>query len=165
MGAGLATAIAAPAWADDAVFKLVSISLYLPHQAMAERGPTSDELTAYIAALTDAAKAALAAAPKQAAVSSSIVVGLKAPGRSRVWIVGGGLEAQRALAGLMKTPLEAVRAPPVSGWNAFALNFDAWGGAGAPVAAMPIPDEWRLAMQAQGGGMLPDDALKAVWPN
>ena len=164
MGALAASAAAARAWAGDDAFKLVSISLYLPDQTMQERGPDEKALAAYIEALVGAAKAALAAAPKQAGTTASIVVGLKAPGRSRVWIVGGGIANQRALTALLKAPLEAVPAPPVTGWNALALNFDVWGGGGAPTAKMPIPDEWRLAMQAQGGGMLPDDALKAVWP-
>jgi len=165
-GAILATVSAAPAWAaDDTVLKLVSISLYLSKDIMAERGPTTDELSDYVKALTDAARAVLAASPKQAGVSTSIVVGLRPPARSRVWIVGGGLAAQRGLTSLLKAPLEALRAPPVSGWNAFAINVELWGG-GGPLAdaEMPVPDEWRLALQAQGGGVLPDDALRAVWP-
>jgi hypothetical protein len=159
-----ALAAARPTLADEPVFKIKSVAFYLPADAIELRGPQVDAAGAYIGALKKAATSALAAAPRLAGVSASIVVGLKAPGRSRIWIVGGGLPAQRALSMLLKAPLEAVPAPPVTDWDAFAISFDAWDGGGVPPDPLPVPDEWRLAVQAQGGGMLPDDALKAVWP-
>jgi hypothetical protein len=165
MGGALAASAWTPALADEPPFALVSVSLYLPDAQMKERGPTSEDLKAYLANLVDHAKAVLTAAPAQAGVSGAIVVGLKPPGRSRVWLWSNDKTRQHGLSTLLKAPLEALPGPFVSGWNAFALNFKAWGGDTSPIPQMPIPDEWNLALRSQGGGTIPDDALHAVWPN
>ena len=165
MGGALAASAWTPALADDGPFALVSISLYLPDQAMKDRGPEPAELQLYVASLVDHAKAILTAAPAQPGVTGAIVVGLKPPGRSRIWLWSNDKTRQHGLSTLLKAPLEALPGPFVSGWNAFALNFKAWGGDNSPAVQMPVPDEWSLALRSQGGGMLPDDALQAVWPN
>jgi len=165
MGGTLASAIWAPVQAADESFALTSIALYLPEQALEERGPSAAVLSAYIEALIAQAKTALAAAPKQRGVSGSIVVGLKPPAQSRVWIMASNAGAQTALTALLKASLEATSPPAVKNWNAFALNFNAWGGGPAVASTLPVPDEWRRALDAQGGGMLPDSALSAIWPN
>ncbi len=165
MGGALAASAWTPALANDSAFTLAAVSLYLSDQAMKDRGPSPEELKAYIATLVEHANAVLAAAPAQAGVTGAVVVGLKPPSRSRIWLWSNDKTRQHGLSTLLKAPLEALPAPFVSGWNAFALNFKAWGGDMSPVPQMPIPDYWNLALRSQGGGMIPDDALQAVWPN
>jgi len=130
---------------------------------MEERGPPVQVLSDFIKSLVAQANSVMAAAPKQAGESGSVVVGLKPPARSRVWIVAASSGDESKLTKILKAPLEAVPAPAVIGLNAFALNFDARGGSGAKPAGFPIPDEWKRAMAKTGAGMLPDAPLKAIW--
>jgi len=152
--------------ADTPAFRITSIVLYLPNQAMVERGPPAQALIAYLDALKAKASLVLAQAQPQVGASGALVVGLKPPAQSRVWIVMADKSRKAEFVSLMKAPLEAIQPPAVVGLNAFALNFDAWGGAQPPVApGYPIPDEWMEAMRHSGGGMLPDAPMKAVWPD
>jgi hypothetical protein len=146
-------------------FRMDSIALYLPEVAMKERGPSVDELVAFIKALVAKANDALEAKPKGRGASGALVVALKPPARSRIWIMVGDEAREAEFVGLLKPPLEAVPSPSVSGYNAFAINFSAWGGGGPPVAGpLPLPKEWRDAM-GTAGGRLPDDVLKVLWPD
>jgi hypothetical protein len=158
LGAPLAArAAAAPA------FAMTSIVLYLPEAAIRERGPTVQEFELYINALKAQANYTLSKAPTEPGVSGALVIGLKPPARSRVWIVASDPARKAGLVGLLKAPLEAIAPPEVSGLNAFALNFNAWGGSGAPGVGYPIPDEWKAGMTK--GGILPDTPMQAVWPD
>lgn len=168
-----ATAVAAraadPAPKVDATpkaFATTNLSLYLPDDVMAQRGPPTSLLAPYVRALIAAADKAISALPPGRGASGAFVVALKPPGRSRVWIMIGDPARQAEFTALLKGPLEAVPAPGgVRDVNAFAISFNAWGG-GAPLASasLPVPDEWRRALP-KGGGVLPDDALRGAWPN
>jgi hypothetical protein len=157
---------AGPARAQEPVFKYTSLVLYLPEQALEERGPSAEEFSAYVKAVQTTANYILAGAPKQPGISGSLVVAFKPPAQSRVWVVTTEKQRQSALLALLEGPLEAIAAPTVRGYNAIGINFDAWGGAPGPraPATYPIPDEWRDALKAHGGGILPDAALALVWP-
>jgi hypothetical protein len=169
LGSGLALAAASGARAAEpaATFTMVSIALYLPENAMVERGPPVEPLVAYFKALVAAADAVLAAGPPQPGATGALVVALKPPARSRVWLMVGDVARTGAFTSALKGPLEAVPAPAVNGYNAFAINFTAWGG-GAPLPRspmpLPIPDEWLKAMTGDGG-VLPDSVLKVLWPD
>ena len=160
---GALAAAAAPAFASTDAFRLTSLALYLPDVALRERGPDAEALTAFIDAIKAAANAELAGGPAEPGVSGSIVAGMKPPAKSRFWVVLADRPRAAALQARLKAPLEAIPPPTVRGWNAVAINFDAWGGDGKPhPPAMPIPDEWLRAVP-RGGGMLPDTALEAIW--
>jgi len=166
MGAGLIVVEAWPALADTPAFQISSLALYLPNQAMVERGPSAKDLIAYIDALKDRANAILAQAQGRTGASGSLVVGLKPPAQSRLWVVMADKSRKAEFVTLLKAPLEGVQGPTVVGLNAFAINFNAWGGAQPPVSpTYPIPDEWLEVMRRGGGGMLPDSPMKAVWPD
>jgi hypothetical protein len=167
MGAGLAAAHAWPAMAETRAFQIASLVLYLPNQAMVERGPPAQALIAYIDALKDKANTILSQTPNQAGASGSLVVGLKPPAQSRVWVVMADKSRKAEFVSLLKAPLEQVQAPQLTGLNAFAINFNAWGGAQPPVPpGYPIPDEWIEAMKRiGGGGIMPDAPMKAAWPD
>ena len=143
-------------------FALTSVALYLPEQAMRERGPTTDALIEYIDKLKARAETVLRSSPKIPGCHAAIVVALKPPAKSRVWLASTNKTNQVLLSVALKAPLEMVVPPAVMGINAFALNFDANGGDGSVAAAtLPVPDEWQQALP--NGGMLPDDAVRAVW--
>jgi hypothetical protein len=147
-------------------FAATTMSLYLPEETMLERGPPTSLLVDYVKALLAAAEKAVAAAPVGRGASGALVVALKPPGRSRVWVMVGDGAREAEFTTLFKGPLEAV--PPPAGVrdvDAFALQFNVWGG-GTPLpsASVPVPAEWLRALP-KGGGMLPDDALRVVWPN
>ena len=156
-----------PARAFDHAFQITSLVLYLPNQALVERGPPVADLTAYINALKAKADAVLTQAPAGVGASGSLVIGLKPPARSRVWIVMPDKTRQPEFAALLKGPLEAIQAPAVQGLNAFAINFNAWGGAQPPPKqTYPVPDEWVEAMRKSGQtGILPDAPMRMVWPD
>jgi hypothetical protein len=160
---GALAATATPAFAASDAFKLTSLALYLPDVALRERGPDAEALTAFIDAIKKAANTELSRGSPESGVSGSIVAGMKPPAKSRFWVVLPDPQRAEALLARPKGPLEAIPAPTVRGWNAVAINFDAWGGDGKPhPPAMPIPDEWLRAVP-RGGGMLPDTALEAIW--
>jgi len=169
----LATAFAAraadpppKAASPPSAFVATNLALYLPDQVMLERGPPTEVLAPYVRALIAAAEKAVNAAPPGRGVSGAFVVALKAPGRSRVWIMVGDPARQAEFTALLKGRLEAVPAPGgVKDNNAFAIAFNIWGG-GTPLAStsLPVPDEWRRALP-KGPVNLPDDALRVVWPN
>ena len=165
--AGATSALAAtatPALAATAAVKLTSLALYLPDAALRERGPDVDALAGFIDAIKAAANAELSRGPPEPGVSGSLVAGMKPPAQSRFWVVLPDSQRATTLQARLKAPLEAIRAPAVRGWNAVAINFDAWGGDGRPrPPGMPIPDEWLRAVP-RGGGRLPDTALEAIWP-
>jgi hypothetical protein len=166
--AGASSALAAtatPAFAATDAFKLTSLTLYLPDVALRQRGPDAEALAAFIDAIKAAANAELSRGPPEPGVSGSLVAGMKPPAKSRFWVILPDRQRAAALQARLKGPLEAIPAPTVRGWNAVAINFDAWGGDGKPhPPTMPIPDEWLRAVP-RGGGMLPDTALEAIWPD
>ncbi len=162
--ATLLSAIAGKAVGKPAqAFALASGVLYLPAEAMSQRGLPADVLAGYMKSLVAKADEVLGLSPPDAGVSGALVVALKPPARSRIWIVAGDTAREPKLTSLLKGPLEAMPAPNVSGYIAFALNFDSWGGGHRLVLPMPIPDEWRRAMSHSG--VLPDDVLKVIWPD
>ena len=148
--------------ADSHAFAITSIVLYLPEQAVEARGPSKEGFEKFIGALVARANALMSGAPRPG-MPAALVVGLKPPARSRVWLVANDKPREAELTTLLKAPLEAILAPPVTGFNAFALNFNAWGGNGPNSMGYPIPDEWKHALVH--GGMLPDDAFKIIWPD
>ena len=165
LGIGGVSALALPTWAagTNSSFQMVSIVLYLPDQAMWERGPTVEALAAYVKGLVSRANETLAAQPPRPGVSGAVVMGLKPPSQSRMWLVLGDNKRQGELASILQAPLESVPAPSVSGLNAFAINFDAWGGGERLPSQIPVPDEWARVMNSPG--ILPDAPMRKLWPN
>jgi hypothetical protein len=162
IGCFSAMARASSAAVNDQLFKMTSIALYLPDHAMAERGPSTELLVAYIKALVSRANEVLASQPPGPGVSGAVVMGLKPPNQSRMWLVVGDKTRKADVLSILKGPLEGVPAPAVNGLNAFAINFDLWGGGVRPVMPLPLPDEWLPVMT---GSILPDGPLKALWPD
>jgi hypothetical protein len=148
-------------------FVVTTVVLYLPDRALRERGPPPEALADYIKSLEARANAVLAALPGGRGVSGAVVVGLKPPARSRIWVMAGEKSREAELTAALKAPLESVSPPAVQGFNAFALNFDAWGGGSAlfPSSSppVPVPEEWRRALPH--GGILPDAVFRAIWPD
>ncbi len=162
--AALVSAVAGGAAAKPApAFALASAVLYQPGEAMLRRGLPADVLAGYMKSLVAKADEVLGGSPPTAGVSGALVVALKPPARSRLWIMAGDKAREPELASLLKGPLESAPSPSVTGFIAFAINFDAWGGGRRLVFPMPIPDEWRRAMSHSG--VLPDDVLKVIWPD
>lgn len=147
-------------------FEITSITLYLPSHEMELRGPPVEALTGYIQSIGRLAKTLVASTPVKAGVSGSLVFALKPPAKSRMWIVLGERSREPQVLRLLKSGLEAIASPAVRGYNAFAINFDGWGGGPRPAPSQfPIPDEWKQAMLTnKGPSILPDDALKVIWP-
>ncbi len=145
-------------------FTMTSITLYLPNEALRERGPSVEALAGYVKALVAKANGILTAAPRGRGATGALVVGLKPPARSRLWVMVGDSSRKSEFVRALKAPLEAVPPPSVRGFNAFAINFNAWGG-GTPLAEPlpPVPQEWRRVITHEG--VLPDVAFEAVWPD
>ena len=148
----------------ERVVETSSYSLYLPEEALRERGPTVDALTEYLKAIEAKADAILARHDKQPGVSGSFVVGIKPGGKSKFWVVTvDGLIASK-LESVLASEIESIRAPTVTGYNAFAINVDLWGGNGASGPdALPVPEAWKAVMP--DGGMLPDMPLSILMPD
>jgi hypothetical protein len=160
---GLVAASTTPAWAATPAFQLTSLALYLPEVALRQRGPDTESLTAFIHAIVAAANAELSRGPGEAGCCGSLVVGMKPPAKSRFWVVMTDKGREASLQGRLKRPLEDVPPPEVRGWNAVAINFDAWGGDGTVhQPAVSFPDEWLRAVP-QGGGIVPDSAFEVIW--
>ena len=142
---------------------MTSLALYLPEAALRQRGPDADVLTAFIDAIKATANAELTHGPAEPGCSGSLVAGMKPPASTRFWVVLSDKPRAAALQARLKGPLEAIPAPDVRGWNAVAINFDAWGGDGQPhPPVMAIPDEWLRAVPKRGG-VVPDAAFEVIW--
>jgi hypothetical protein len=148
------------------VFLLKSIALYLPEKELVERGMTAAALAGYIKRLVSEANEVLGPAPRAPGASGALVVALKPPARSRLWVMEGDKTREAEFTSALKGRLEAVPPPPVLGVYAFAINFDVWGG-GTPlrVSFLPIPDEWARVMTGKKQYLLPDDPLSVIWPD
>ena len=135
---------ATAATSSSDVFLLKSIALYLPEKELVQRGMTADALGGYIKQLVTEANEVLGHTPRAPGASGALVVALKPPARSRLWVMVGDKTREAELASFLKSRLEAVPPPTVQGVYAFAINFDVWGG-GKPLGVpfLPIPDEWR----------------------
>jgi hypothetical protein len=147
-------------------FVMTSITLYLPDEEFRRRGPSVQALTDYINALVEMANRSVAATPKIAGASGALVVAMKPPAKSRLWVMTGDPSQEAVLASVLDAPFEAVPAPTVRGLNAFAINFDVRGG-GRRLPQdypLPVPEAWRQVMP-RGGGLLPDTPLQALWPD
>jgi hypothetical protein len=146
-------------------FVMTSIALYLPNKAMVQRGPSVEDLSNYIRALVSKADSVLSAHGPTPGASGALVVALKPPARSRLWVMVGDEAREGEFTTALQAPLEAVPPPSVTGVNAFAINFDAWGG-GQPLRShpLPVPDQWIQALPKKGG-ILPDAPLSVLWPD
>ena len=159
------------AFAGDAIppYQSGSIYLYQPDQVLRTRlGGNADRLAEYLNALNVTALAVLSAARPELPTSGAIVVAVKPGKRSRVWlsISDGGIS--KDLRVTLIDRLESIEPMDVYvGPVAVALSFHAWGGAMSRSdkdSVVPIPEEWKNAAKATGGGTLPDSALNFLWP-
>lgn len=163
---GLSMLLPSGSRAEAASFRQTSISLYSPTFVWERDGPPAAVIANYVSRLGEKAGAILRAGPPVNA-SGSIVVALKPPRRSRVWVVTGEQATTARLQAALAHPLESVAAPPVRDVLAFALDFHVGGGGRQPhrlEGVIAVPDQWAKALRANGG-RIPDDALKVVWPD
>ena len=132
-------------------------------------GRSAEPISDYILRIEAEARAHFVSSASRVPISGALFIAVRPGYASKVWVEVGapGLPADD-VAILIKR-IEALKPMPVKdGPIAFAVSFQAWGGGTKLVAPqglpLPLPAEWVEALNNIGGGMLPDDALKIVWP-
>lgn len=163
----IALSMVAPSCArsQETGFRQTSVSLYSPVFAWERDGPPAKVIAEYVLSLSARAKEVLQTRPAVNA-SGSLVVALKPPKQSRVWVVTGEQAKTDILQAALAGPLGEVPPPTVRGVLAFALDFDAGAGGVQPnrlEGVIAVPEEWANALSDKGG-RIPDDALSVVWP-
>ena len=98
----------------------------------------------------------------------SILVAIKPTGRSRVWFVSSRTPAANEKRDQLRTKLEAVELPKVTGGPiAYAIESRIAGGSGKDAkeaGAPPTPKEWHDALSKQKEPLLFDGLLPLVFP-
>jgi hypothetical protein len=158
------TTPAATAQSTAPVLEVNSYALYLPDQALRDRGPSVETLAGYLKAIETRTTEILTSQKERAAVSLSLVVGLKTGGKSKLWVVAANPATAARFETLLAPQIELIPAPAVRGYNAFAINVELWGGDGSLAPdTLPIPEAWKSAMP--DGGLLPDTPLSVLMPD
>lgn len=158
-----ASSLSIAATAREPVVVRDSYSLYLPDEALRERGPTVEVLADYLRAIEQETENILSREPVRAGVSVSLVMGIKPGSKSKLWVVAAKPETTAELEKLLAPGIEQIPVPSVRGYNAFAINLDLWGGDGWKEALpLPFPKAW---IKAAPGGMVPDDVLSILMPD
>jgi hypothetical protein len=144
-------------------FHAIFAQMYQPDEVLRQRMPSVEEFGNYVKAL-DGELAAFAAERPFDGQALSLFVAVRPGRRSRVWLEfrPGGVPAhpERDLV----SRLEAVPAPEVNGPVAMATYSLLWGGPGTKENLFAfMPAEWAEAVSP--GAVLPDDALRKVWPD
>jgi hypothetical protein len=158
----------APPPASAGPYQVQGVVLYeMPPVLVARLGPDSRPFRAYIAQLDAALAPVFAAAPPQPGLTAAIVIGLKPGGAVRSWLVDRPGAIPPALAGAIRSTVQAVPPPKVqAGPIAFAIRFTAWGG-GAPITdaahPVPYPTAWEPA-PPDGIAHMPDVVFARIWP-
>ena len=98
----------------------------------------------------------------------SIVVAVKPTGQARVWLVSSRTPAAEEKRDQLRTQLEAVERPKVTGGPiAFAIESRIAGGSGQggkEPGVPPTPKEWEAALSKLKEPLLFDGLLPLVWP-
>jgi hypothetical protein len=145
--------------------KMSNVVLYQPGSIMKERVGDVAPLAAFIQKVQSVCAEAFTSEEKEGV---DVVVVLKPGGRSRVWFVSS-LVAKPDRSKL-KSAIEAIRPPTVSGPVVFALAYDL-NGFSHPVQEAgkfqpSIPAEWTDSVKgAKGPLMIPDGFIPYVWPD
>lgn len=142
-------------------FETTNIVLYQPDDVVRKRLPGSGHLAAYIEKIQLAAEDFFARV--HTPDSLQIVVAVRPGGKSRVWLMGSGLE-EKTLA-VLREQIQAI--PPVAvqdGPVAFAICGKIAGGP-ETAEATPMPPEWQESVKnLPQPVVVPDGLLDTVWP-
>ena len=147
-------------------FKGGAVVFLLPDKLMQERGLTAESLTYYIKAVETLANSVLESLSNRQGVSGSLVLGVKPPSRSRLWVSMESVELDIEFLSLLKAGIEEIPAPRVFAPVAFAINFEAWGGSAEEKPLIPLsPREWTDAVKKMGRSEMevPDEIFEVVW--
>jgi len=159
----LTFSIVVPSFAASA--KMSSIVLYQPDSVMKERVRDVATLTAFIQQIQSVCTKSFTSEESEGV---DVVVVLKPGGRSRVWFVSS--LAKTPDRSMLKSAIEALRPPAVSGPVVFALVYDLNGFAHPQQEPgkfqPPIPAEWTESVKSvKGPLMLPDGFIPYAWPD
>lgn len=156
--------VAPPAEAAGTTWMNEGVVLYMPDPVMKARIKVED-LSPYMKAVDEAAKAVIEAQTGQKGTSGMLLVAMRPQGQSKAWIVTGEPPMDQAIADQVIEAAEAVAVPPVNEETVLVgIQFHAFGGGTAPVSAgPPIPVGWYTHF-SKHGGLLDDALLAKVWP-
>lgn len=160
----LATALAlvAPLARAADPFTNVAIVLLQPEELIRERIKSSAELAKYMKNIEAAARATMQGVFQRKPVGGFVVVALKPPGISKVWL-DLDTSMSEATQAALRGAIESLPVPQVQGGIVvFALKASFWGGR-PPTRGAPAPAEWKAEAARHAEKLEVGALVERVW--
>ncbi|WP_374680340.1 hypothetical protein [Hydrocarboniphaga effusa] len=149
------------------VYRPVGLKLYQADEVVRDRVPGGPiKLGGYVHGLSHVLRDSLSARPAGSGFAGAVVVIVRPGQQSRCWLLTSA-ELPADWRNALVQALDKVPAPTVrNGPLALAMNFEAWGGAGAQPAqpeGLPTPPEWLSVLGGPAQAPLQDADLGRLW--